>query len=55
MTTRKILTVNQVFDIIVQWGEKRDWRAALRAVMPMRKFEDGKKAKKGTTDRKSVV
>lgn len=38
MTSRKVLTVNQVFEILVQWVEKRDWNDALYAVMPKRKF-----------------
>ncbi|KAL8283704.1 hypothetical protein RQP46_005499 [Phenoliferia psychrophenolica] len=38
MTTRKILTVNQVFEIMLQWVEKRDWKEALQTVMPTRKY-----------------
>ncbi|TNY23768.1 guanine-1-methyltransferase-domain-containing protein [Rhodotorula diobovata] len=42
MQTRKVLTVNQVFEILVGWVEEggRDdtWREALRRVMPERKF-----------------
>ena len=30
-------------DIIVTWGELRDWKAALLAVMPQRKFHEGPK------------
>ncbi|KAF8335035.1 guanine-1-methyltransferase-domain-containing protein [Cantharellus anzutake] len=39
MKTRKILTVNQVFDILLQWVETRDWELALREVMPKRKMK----------------
>ncbi len=34
----QILTVNQVFDILLQWIATRDWEGALRAVMPKRKM-----------------
>ncbi|GAA5894275.1 hypothetical protein JCM5296_004701 [Sporobolomyces johnsonii] len=52
MQTRKVLTVNQVFEIMVNWVDserdktdgKGDWREALRRVMPERKFDaDGRK------------
>ncbi|KAG8815403.1 tRNA (guanine(9)-N(1))-methyltransferase [Serendipita sp. 411] len=39
LPTRKVLTVNQVFDILLKWVEFRDWRRALYAVIPQRKFE----------------
>ncbi|KAF9520700.1 hypothetical protein BS47DRAFT_1267650, partial [Hydnum rufescens UP504] len=38
LTTRKVLTVNQVFDILLCWVERRDWEAAIRDVMPQRKM-----------------
>ncbi|KAF8592761.1 hypothetical protein K439DRAFT_1643757 [Ramaria rubella] len=41
LPTRKILTVNQVFDILLHWVETRDWEKALYAVMPKRKFQQG--------------
>lgn len=44
LPTRKVLTVNQVFDILVKWVECRDWRKALYDVMPLRKFENVSKA-----------
>jgi tRNA (guanine9-N1)-methyltransferase len=41
LTTRKVLTVNQVFEILVKWVESRDWEKALYSVIPKRKFVDG--------------
>ncbi|KAG0661182.1 tRNA (guanine(9)-N(1))-methyltransferase [Rhodotorula mucilaginosa] len=53
LKTRKVLTVNQVLDILVKWvdgGEKvgKDgWEGALRSVMPSRKFDaEGKKKRR---------
>ncbi|CED85140.1 Uncharacterized conserved protein [Phaffia rhodozyma] len=47
MPTRKVLTVNQVFDILTSWVEFKDWEKALTKVMPIRKMvESHKKAKK---------
>jgi len=44
LTTRKVLTVNQVFEILVRWVETRDWEEALYSVIPKRKFvADGNK------------
>ena len=41
MTSRKVLTVNQVFEILINWVETRDWEKALYSVMPKRKFQNG--------------
>ncbi|KAH7105531.1 guanine-1-methyltransferase-domain-containing protein [Auriculariales sp. MPI-PUGE-AT-0066] len=38
MPTRKILTVNQCYDILLKWLEHRDWERAFYAVIPARKF-----------------
>ncbi|CAK5268348.1 unnamed protein product [Mycena citricolor] len=40
LRTRKVLTVNQCFEILVQWVETRDWESAFYAVIPKRKFEE---------------
>lgn len=39
LPTRKVLTVNQVFEIMLNWVETRDWEQSLYSVMPKRKFD----------------
>lgn len=40
MNARKVLTVNQVFAILVGWTETRDWTTALKRGLPTRKFDN---------------
>lgn len=46
MKTRKVLTVNQVLEIITEWVNRRDkggeaaWRAAFEKVIPLRKMDE---------------
>ncbi|UOH79986.1 tRNA (guanine(9)-N1)-methyltransferase [Cryptococcus neoformans] len=50
LPTRKVLTVNQVFDILVKYLHLGDWAAAFEAVIPIRKYAPGRKAKRAKTE-----
>ncbi|KAF8214073.1 guanine-1-methyltransferase-domain-containing protein [Mycena galopus ATCC 62051] len=59
LRTRKVLTVNQAFEILVHWVDSRDWESAFHAVIPKRKFEESSKSKEKekeqSTDSSKVV
>ncbi|KZO98181.1 hypothetical protein CALVIDRAFT_597162 [Calocera viscosa TUFC12733] len=44
LPTRKVLTVNQVFDIMLTWLETGDWREAFWKKIPKRKFQGRERA-----------
>ncbi|KAH9854928.1 guanine-1-methyltransferase-domain-containing protein [Lenzites betulinus] len=53
LRTRKVLTVNQTFDILVKWVETRDWKEALYSVIPKRKFNTTGRRRGGGSSSKS--
>ena len=55
MRTRKVLTVNQTFEILLKWVETRSWEQALYSVMPKRKFNaEGRKRGSGGASSKDA-
>lgn len=55
LKTRKVLTVNQTFEILLKWVETRDWEQALYSVIPPRKFHEKRRRGKGDSKEGSVV
>ncbi|KAJ1826423.1 tRNA methyltransferase 10, partial [Coemansia sp. RSA 2703] len=43
MSTRKVMTVNQVFEMLVRFVDTGDWKTAFMDVIPQRKFKEGDK------------
>lgn len=40
LASRKVLTVNQVFEIMVKWLDCRDWEKAFMEIIPERKLKE---------------
>ncbi|KAJ2550884.1 tRNA (guanine(9)-N(1))-methyltransferase [Coemansia sp. RSA 1933] len=40
MATRKIMTVNQIFEMLLKFLELRDWERAFLEIIPQRKFKE---------------
>ena len=51
-----MLTVNQVFEILIKWVETKDWEQSLYSVIPKRKFQqEGKGNLEAKIDAATVV
>lgn len=50
-----MLTVNQVFEILVKWVETKDWEQSLYSVVPKRKFQQGKGDLETNVDSNEIV
>jgi tRNA (guanine9-N1)-methyltransferase len=51
-----VLTVNQVFEILIKWVETKDWERSLYSVIPKRKFQqEGKGNLEANIDAATVV
>jgi len=50
LPTRKVLTVNQVFEILLKWIETRNWEEALYSVIPKRKFQGAQTGIRGKSE-----
>jgi tRNA (guanine9-N1)-methyltransferase len=53
LSTRHVLTVNQVLEIMLRWLEARNWEKALLDVIPKRKFPELQDQKREGNDNQS--
>ncbi|CAK9782150.1 hypothetical protein CC85DRAFT_312434 [Cutaneotrichosporon oleaginosum] len=54
LPTRKVLTVNQVYEILLNYLALQDWKAAFEAVIPQRKYFHGRDEKKAANSARRV-
>ncbi|KAI9506526.1 guanine-1-methyltransferase-domain-containing protein [Coemansia spiralis] len=53
MSTRKIMTVNQIFEMLIKFLEVSDWEQAFLEAIPQRKFKEGDSRADTTSDSES--
>lgn len=51
MDSRKVLTVNQMIDILINYGKTKSWEAAFQEAIPKRKKATLKEAKDGAEEK----